>query len=388
IQPLLVDASSLLIPIDVAGTDVVGTGDTYASGIVEYDLYVAVNSAPFTKFATVPAESPSYLFTASSNHTYFFRSIARDLTGNEELKPLNFADAFTRVADLDKPMTQIESATATSGGLFTVQVNGTDAGGSQLGAIELFVSVDGGAVSSMGSATLSLNGNGTYSGTGVYQAPADGVSRTFAFYSQGLDTSNNLEELSQIADVTTSGTFAEPPSLNATGINVQGGASQRSVITNVDVLFNNTTGVDALLTPGRIVVERFGLTATNVTAGNGIAVPINNLQQDGGRIRIGFGNALADDGFYRIRVDTNGDGDFDDAGESFEFHRLRGDANGDGIIDSLDTAVVDSLFGRMGDALEGDLDGNGVVNRTDKSYTQRNNVGRKLADSLKAMLDD
>ncbi len=84
----------------------------------------------------------------------------------------------------------------------------------------------------------------------------------------------------------------------------------------------------------------------------------------------------------------NGDGNFGSNNESFEFHRLQGDANGDGIINSLDTAIVDSLFGRVGSDLDGDLNGDGLVNTADKSMTLRTNIGRQLAVPLRALLDD
>ena len=73
---------------------------------------------------------------------------------------------------------------------------------------------------------------------------------------------------------------------------------------------------------------------------------------------------------------------------AFEFFRLLGDANGDAIVDMADTAVVDSLFGRVGINLDGDLNGDGIVNSSDKSFTLRNYRGRKLADGLKPLLDD
>ncbi len=133
------------------------------------------------------------------------------------------------------------------------------------------------------------------------------------------------------------------------------------------MLFNSSTGLNDLLQTGRIVVERFGLAATNVTAGTGTAVPIQSLQVIGSRIRIQFGAALANEGLYRVRVDVNGDGNFSGANEAFEFHRLQGDANGDGIINSLDTAIVDSLFGRVGSGLDGDLNGDGIVNTTTRA---------------------
>ncbi len=68
----------------------------------------------------------------------------------------------------------------------------------------------------------------------------------------------NVEDAPVTGDITTTQTFAVPPSLQAIGIDVQRGARQRSVITDVDVLFNTSQGLNGLLQTGRIVVERFG----------------------------------------------------------------------------------------------------------------------------------
>ncbi|MFO1004004.1 MAG: hypothetical protein U0936_27115 [Planctomycetaceae bacterium] len=54
------------------------------------------------------------------------------------------------MADLDKPVTQVNSATANATGLFTLAVSGGDVGGSQLAAFD-FVSIDNAAAVLIGS---------------------------------------------------------------------------------------------------------------------------------------------------------------------------------------------------------------------------------------------
>ena len=356
----------------------------------EYDLYVATAGGTFSKFATVSASSPTTVFTASSNQVYYFRSIARDNAGNVELD--NGADAFIRVGDFDKPVSLVTSAVANSVGLFTITATGSDTGGGRVSRFDIYVSVDGGSATLVGSANAISN-----SGTLTYSGIVDNASHTYRFTSRAVDTAGNTEDAHTAADVTTTATFTAPASFQGTGIDVQLGAKQRSYVRYVDVLFNDATGVNALTQANRVLVEKFGLTAADVTAGTGAAVPFTVVQIGGSnRLRLDFGvqgvggarNSTAGDGFYRVRVDANGDGDYNDAGESFAFFRLLGDANGNAVVDALDTTVVDNLFGQIGTNLEGDLNGDGVVNTADKNFTLSRNRGRKLRDEWKSLLDD
>jgi hypothetical protein len=389
VNALPLNATSLSIPITVTGFDPTGI-EGPASGVKEYDLYVATAGGTFSKFATVSASSPTTVFTASSNQVYYFRSIARDNAGNVELD--NGADAFIRVGDFDKPVSLVTSAVANSAGLFTITATGSDTGGGRVSRFDIYVSVDGGSATLVGSANAISN-----SGTLTYSGIVDNAPHTYRFTSRAVDTAGNTEAAHTAADVTTTATFAAPASFQGTGIDVQLGATQRSYVRYVDVLFNDATGVSALTQANRVQVEKFGLTAADVTAGTGAAVPFTVVQVgSSNRLRLDFGvqgvggarNSTAGDGFYRVRVDANGDGDYTDAGESFEFFRLLGDANGNAVIDALDTTVVDNLFGQIGTNLEGDLNGDGVVNTADKNFTLSRNRGRKLRDEWKSLLDD
>lgn len=396
VQTLPQNATSLTIPISVIGSDPNGPEEP-ARGVKEYELYVAMDSGSFQKFATVPANNPQTTYQATSNHTYFFRSVAIDFAGNVEVDAIVAPDTMTRVGDFAKPTTQVTAAQSNQSGLFTLSVSGSDVG-SKLLQFDLYVAIDGGSPSPIGSVSAGApNATNVHSAVANYQGLADGAAHHYRFYSRGVDASGNVEDAPAAnQDVSVEATFAAPGGLTASGIDVQLGANQRSHVRYLDVLFSDSTGLEQLLAAGRVAVEKFALDAATVTPGTGSTVSLSGLSQIGDRLRLDFGaNGLggskttnAGDGFYRLRLDVNGDGDFNDPGDSaFEFHRLYGDANGDGIVDTLDTAVVDSLMGRTGANLDGDVDGSGTVNILDKNATVRQR-GRKLANNWNLLRDD
>ncbi|MFO1001950.1 MAG: hypothetical protein U0936_16565 [Planctomycetaceae bacterium] len=226
-----------------------------------------------------------------------------------------------------------------------------------------------------------------------YQGLADGTSHTYKFYSRGRDGSGNVEAAPASADVTVTATFASL-SLTATGIDVQNGARERSYVRYLDVLFSNATGLNALLAAGRVVVERFAIDAASVAPGTGTLVPVSSMMQNGNKLQLDFGASgiggvnAAGNGFYRVRIDVDGNSSFTDTADgAFEFHRLFGDATGNGIVDVADTNLVTSQIGRSGLYLDGDLDGNGVVNSTDRLFSTQQR-GKKLLDSMLGWLDD
>ncbi len=118
----------------------------------------------------------------------------------------------------------------------------------------------------------------------------------------------------------------------------------------------------------------------------------------GDRLRLDFGvNGLtgtrtsnAGDGFYRLLVDGNGDGDYADAVDKyFEFARILGDANGDAIVDAADVALITQQIGRSGSNLNGDIDGTGFVKAADLNLTNAQKTANKhLAAELLPYLDD
>jgi hypothetical protein len=145
-------------------------------------------------------------------------------------------------------------------------------------------------------------------------------------------------------------------------------------------------------------VERFALNATLVAPETGVAVTNFAISKVASRLRLDFGTngvtgsrtTNAGDGFYRVLVDVNRDGDFSDAVDgAFEFCRILGDTNRDAQVDQADLNLVNSQFGRTGTNLSGDIDGSGAVNIVDRTLvTQQRNINRRLSDNLKPLLDD
>ena len=358
------------------------------SGILDYDFYYST-SGSFIKIGTAPANAPSIVFSPAANTTYWFRTLARDKAGNRETKATS--DTVTRVGDIVPPASQVTSVTANSAGKFTIQMSGTKASGTALSAFDIYVILDGAAATLLGTTSAVSAGSGQYTGSITYQGKLDGQSHTYGFYSRAKDLSGNVETAPSTNDVSVTATFAAA-ALTATGIDVQNGANQRSYVRYLDILFSDNP--TAMQSSGRIAVERFGISAGAVNAGTGVAVTgfstsrtANNLKLDFGTD--GLGGKLQDgDGFYRVRLDLNGNGVFTDSGDaSFEFFRLFGDANGDGTVDVADTNLVTTQVGRAGANLDGDIDGNGAVNATDRLYTTRQR-GRKLLSWMLAFLDD
>lgn len=169
-----------------------------------------------------------------------------------------------------------------------------------------------------------------------------------------------------------------PPNPNAIGIDVQNGEYQRSFIDEVDILFSGSAGLQDLINNGNIRVERFGIGPGPVVPGTGTNVPFSGASVVGNGIQLDFAGGIggagsAGNGFYRILLDTDNNGNFDDA--HFEFFRLYGDANGDGIVTTNDTRI------------RADLDGNGRFDTRDRRVA-RNNLGASVDLALLAMIDD
>jgi hypothetical protein len=194
-------------------------------------------------------------------------------------------------------------------------------------------------------------------------------------------------------DVSVTMSFASA-ALTATAIDVQNGVNQRSYVRYLDVLFSSSTGLSNLLSTDHVKVERYGIDATVLAPGMGSPVTGFTLSQEGNRLRLDFGaNGLgglrqAGNGFYRVYLDLDQNAAYHDFPDrSFEFHRLFGDANGDGQVDVADTNLVTSQIGRVGANLDGDLDGNGSVNSTDRLFSTQQR-GKKLLDDMLGFLDD
>jgi surface-anchored protein len=168
----------------------------------------------------------------------------------------------------------------------------------------------------------------------------------------------------------------------AEAIDVQNGMTQRSYIRNLDVLFGSDDGLDDILAnPGRVQITKFDLNGNNGSILPGSAF---GLSMSGNRLKFDFGlqglggnrNTNAGDGYYRVGIDADGDGQF----ETFRhFYRLLGDVNGDRKVDAADrTAVMAAMRNQNREA---DVNGDGVVNSVDQTLVTRA-VGRKLKDDL------
>jgi hypothetical protein len=227
----------------------------------------------------------------------------------------------------------------------------------------------------------------------LYQGLTDGNSHTYRFYSLGKDSSGNVEAAPVSGDVSVTAAFSAG-GLTLGAIDVQNGSNQRSYVRHLDLLFSSSTGLSALANSGRVRVERFGIDATSVTPGTGSLLSGFTVNQSDNRLKLDFGSTglgglrQAGNGFYRVLVDIDGNGNFTDAGDgAMEFHRLFGDADGNGIVDIADTNLVTAQMGRAGTNLDGDLDGNGTVNSTDRLFTVQQR-GKKLLEPLLGWLDD
>ena len=88
--------------------------------------------------------------------------------------------------------------------------------------------------------------------------------------------------------------------------------------------------------------------------------------------------ALLPEGYYEMAFDLDGNGSLETIRH---FHRLQGDVNGNGIIDDVDFAAIAAAFGKQGNDLNEDVNGDGVVNAADRTLAQRNR-NRRVAAGL------
>ncbi|MCA9061536.1 MAG: right-handed parallel beta-helix repeat-containing protein [Planctomycetaceae bacterium] len=240
-------------------------------------------------------------------------------------------------------------------------------------------------------ATLRVNADGsyTYDPNGAFGFLLAGQTTTDSFAYSVTDTHGGTSD--GTVTITMTGVKNAP-----VAIEVQNGASQRSFINTVDLLFSSATGLADLLETGRVIVERFAIDTEDVSTGTGQLVGGVTLSQVANKISLNFGagslggsaQTSASDGFYRILVDVDGNGTFgDDSDRAFHFHRLLGDTDGDGDVDNADLVIVSSQYGRVGNGLSGDVNGDGRINALDRLFTIRSR-GRKLKPFMLDLLDD
>ncbi len=374
--------SSLTFEVSVTGSDPASPTGTPASGVSFFDVFFSVDNGPFSLWQSLDADHPSGLFTGQSNHTYAFRSVARDAAGNVE-QQAGAIEATTYVPDLVAPRTQVDSVDSATAN-FAISFSGTDSGGSQLKFFDVFVEVDGGAAALVGRfAAGSPNGSGVQSGSASYVALVDGLEHTYRFYSIGIDLVSNTETApdSETDDVVVTRTFVAAAPLSVSGFDVQRGAQQRSFARYIDVAFNRTDGVQQLMTSlgdadtanDRVRLRRFNLDGSG--AGDAISLA-GRVQAVDQVLSIDFGldgiggnrNTSAGDGYYALDFDLDGNGSFE---TTRHFYRLLGDVNGDRRVTDLDATAITLALGRSGSPINEDANGDGVVNANDRTLALR-----------------
>ncbi|MFN9224292.1 MAG: hypothetical protein ACK6D6_19455, partial [Planctomyces sp.] len=343
----------------------------------------------YVKFATVPLASPSAVLNLPvANKTYWFRSNAVDNQGNREVKTVG--DTSTYVGDVFPPSSQASTLSWNSSGQFEMQITGSKSSGQPILYFDVYMIVDGGAAQKVDSVGAVQTSAGQFGATSRVTGVVDGQQHTYGFYSVAVDGSGNVEAAPGTPDRTATVTFT-PTGLTSLGISTQNGIAQRSYVRYLDVLFSSSP--TALLSGGRVRVEKFAVNAASVTPLTGTSVTGFGLSVVDKRLKLDFGTSglggvgAAGDGFYRVLLDLNGNGVFGESQDAaWEFFRLFGDTDGNGAVTTADIAVVASQLGRTGTMLNGDTDGSGAVNAADRQNVQRR-VGAKLLDWMLPLID-
>lgn len=390
VLPLPIRATSLTFPVTATGSDPDRAGQI-TSGIGGFDIYVSVDGAAFALWQALPPDAPTADFHAESNRTYAFRSIAYDRAGNVENKG-RYAEATIYVPDLSAPATAVTSVNAATA-TFQIAYQGADVG-SALAWFELYVEVDGSEPQLVQRVAAGApDAQCIYRGSGVYQAIADGAAHTYRFYTIGIDAAGNREEppAASDEDILVTALFAVPDQLEMTDFDVQRGAAQRSFIRYVDIVFNTSAGLDALVssvqdaaTPDRIELRHSSPAGTTLLGRLSLADRLRAVDR---AIAIDFGagglggapTTTAADGYYELAFDLDGDGLF----ESFRrFYRLLGDTNGDRRVDNSDLIAINAVIRRTAPATDNeDINGDSLVNTTDlvlANQARGNSIGHGL----------
>lgn len=389
-------ATSLVFEVSATGSDPEGPDGQAASGLKRIDVFVAIDEGEFEFHTSLDPTDKTFSFNADSNHIYWFRSRGVDHAGNVEDKPL-VPEAIVFVGDFDAPETSVSNATPADNGEIELILTGTDSGGSELATFDVFVAIDGGVPSLYASVDAGQpDAGGIHSVTRSFQGLTDGIQHTYTFFTVSQDGVGNQEAEPGRPDQIVTATFNPPSSIEATGIDVQDGAQQRSFVRFVDIDFTSTNGLQDLINSGSVTLERFDLNVADAVVGSGQQVDLSNttfaavdntIRLDFGTNGIG-GNAgsSAGDGLYRILIDTDDDGVVD---QTFEFFRIFGDADGDGDVDRLDVSKVLRGFRGRSNSAEYDMNGDGNVSFHDILFTSREaRLGKSLNDELFGLLDD
>ncbi len=406
VNPLPRRGSSLSFTISVNGSDPGAT----PSGVASYDIYASTNGGPWSLWTTLPASSPTATFTGQSNTTYAFYSIAHDLAGNTEAKT-PVIEAITYIPDLTPPVTAVHGTTGTnpstvnSGtGTFTLEISGSDTGGSGLAYFEVWVSIDAQPPVEIGPAIPAgaPDSSGIVHAAISYQGLAEGVTHQYRFFSTGIDGAGNVEAAHAAPnDAIFSQAFAPQTALAVTGLTVEHGAAERSYIRYLDIAFNESDGqsggqltqiADSVGSASpEIQLYKYDLNGdpsskTAVSLGSPVHVAVldHAIELDFGAYGIGEAsgsqNTTAADGYYELDIVLpNGQT------AVHHFDRLLGDVTGDGVVDSNDLNAVAAAVGQSTPAdmtaLNADVNGDGSVTAFDMTLVTRSK-GRKLGPGL------
>lgn len=171
------------------------------------------------------------------------------------------------------------------------------------------------------------------------------------------------------------------------GFDVQKGQTQRSYVRYADLTFAPGGGsLQTLIDTGRIKLTRYNLAGA---AASGSAVDLTGaLSVAGNTIAADFGapgiggnpNTTVGDGYYTFALDLDGNGSFE---TTRSFYRLLGDVDGDRDVDGTDANLILAAYGTTNP--ERNVNGDGVVNATDRTLAIRSN-GKSLGLGL--TLDD
>jgi uncharacterized repeat protein (TIGR03803 family) len=405
--------------VPVTFTDPAGAGGSSASGVAMVELFVSVNNGPFTQSQALTFATPetsgtvTFTFLGHDRNVYAFHSISIDAAGNTESKTSTTTEASTSVPDLNPPVTHVLASSSYSSGVFTLNWSGTDPdqnSGNPEGSISLeniYVIVDNGTPKLVNQVSAGTpDASGVYSGELSYSGLADGKSHTYGFYSIGIDNEGKTQATPAVPDVSYSGISYSAP-LAVQKLVVEDGIAERSFIQYLDVDFSQTTATSAALSSlaaelsttgssrnsyvellwygenlttisapvGSVNLFNAGTTATVGLTGNDLSI---NFGPNGITSLLsgvsGKSTTNAGDGWYALGIDPTGNAS---NGQVFwePFFRLFGSATGDETVSGpyttlgTDAYVVYRAEGQKGSPLNGDVDGNGVVNAMDFADT-------------------
>ncbi len=419
VSPLPKVGNSLVFPVTVTGTVPTEPAGSPTVDIASFAVYVSTNGGAWTLWQTLTPSSgtpntASANYPGKSNTVYAFYSVATDNAGNTQAyKPS--VEASTDLPYLNTPATQVTSSSTYHGdGTFTLNLSGTDAGGSGLAYFEVYVAIGAGTPVLIGPAVPAgvANSSGTYQTTTTYLMPSSnyGISNTYKFYSVGIDAAGLEEPMHAMYDISFTKSYTEPAAsqLTVSSLTVENGAAERTYIRYLDVNFNDATNsvLQAIINsvnnpttsnPAELTLTQNNLTDSGTPASvslKGLLAVIDNaIEIDFGTGGIGGNSSTTTaDGYYTLTFSPlSGQGQ----AATHHFYRLLGDVDGDGTVNQNDLNEIAAARGQslsqiaaaIGQtatgltALSMDVNGDGSVNTTDLALATKSK-GNSLKGGL------